>query len=145
NQKIEPDWLLQRLCDSEQDVMKLLNDNTELLGILLGYGKVNAMLFERKANICQHLNAKMTPPFTSQSDIVKLQPSGQNLVTLYRCEEPKSALANCSPLSKYDSLADELNDILSHEEIFELYGSDFFLDRFISPVFMMRQKDLETQ
>jgi len=144
NQKIEPQEFLQQLCDSEQDVMTLLNDNSELLGILLGYGKTNAMLFKRKANICRHLNAKMTPPFTSQHDIEKLQPSGQNLVDLYRSEESQIDLA-IFPLSKYNSIADELNEILSNEEFFELYGSDFFLDRFISPVFMMRKKDQETE
>lgn len=145
NQKIKPHEFLKQLCNSEQDIMKLLNDNSELLGILLGYGKVNAMLFERKANICKHLNAKMTPPFTSQRDIEKLHPSGQNFVELYRGKESKFDLAILSPLTKHDSLADEMNDIISHEEIFELYGSDFFLDRFISPVFMMRKEDPETQ
>lgn len=145
NQKVEPDKFLQQLCDPEENVMKLLNESSELLGILLGYGKVNAMVFERKVNITNYLNAKMTPPFTSQGDIEKLQPDSQKWIELCRSKTFEPILASCSPLSGYESLAAELNDILAREEFFELYGSDFFLDRFISPVFMMRKEDPETQ
>ena len=142
-QKIDPEKFLEQLCDSEGDLIALVN--AELLGLLLGYGKVNAMFFERKADIFKHLNAKMNPPFTCQSEIEKLKPFGQEFLKLCRRRESKLDLAALPFLSQQDSLAEELNSILSNEQIFEVYGSDFFLDRFISPVFVMRKDDPETE
>ncbi len=143
--KIEPQEFLQQLCHSEHGIMELLAESSELLGILLGYGKTNAMLFERRAKICMHLNAQMMPPFSSGCEIENLQPSSLNFVKLYRNTKPPKDLSISSSASKYNSLAEELNDITSHSEFFELYGSDFYLDQFIAPVFMMRRENPENQ
>ena len=145
DRQIRPQDFLQQLCDPHQDIMESLNDSSSLLGILLGYGKTNAMLFERKSNILTHLVEKMTPPFSSRHDVENLQPFGQYFVNRCKSRTFIQTIPICSPSPQYNSLADEFNDILSNEEGFELYGSDYLLDRFNSPVFMMRKEDPETK
>ena len=146
NRCIDPQQLLQQLCCSQQDIMEILNNDATLLGILLGYGKINSANFERKVNICNHLNAKMTPPFSAHQDMKSLLPVSRNLVSLYDngtfCYPSEK---DCLPSSQDTSLTEELNDILSHEDTFEVYGSDFFLDKIIAPVFVARKDSPETE
>ncbi|MCH9624977.1 MAG: hypothetical protein S4CHLAM123_01390 [Chlamydiales bacterium] len=141
----DTEQLMQQLCYSQQDLMEILNNHSGLLGILLGYGKENSMTFERKVNICSDLNAKMTPPFTAMHDMKALQPKGEYLVSLYSNKTFSFPKEVCCPLLDDSSTAEELNVILEHESPFELYGSDFFLDKFMAPIFMTQNEDLETK
>jgi len=140
----EPEQFMQQLCYTQQDLMEILNDHSGLLGILLGYGKGNSMSFERKVNICSILNAKMTPPFTAMSAMKCLQPKSEYLISLYNTKTFSSPKKIFLPSLSETLMAEELNVILENENLFELYGSNFFVDRFIGPVFMTQSGDLET-
>lgn len=142
---IEPEPLLHQLCYSSQDVMEILNNDSSLLGILLGYGKINSTNFERKVSLCHDLIAKMTPPFSAQHDMQSLQPFSRYLVDLYTDKTCPYPSKECFPSPQDTSLAEELNDILSNEDVFELYGSNFFLDKMITPVFAARKETPETK
>lgn len=140
----EPEQFMQQLCHSQQDLMDILNDHSGLLGILLGYGKSNSMTFDRKVSICSDLNAKMTPPFTAMSAMKCLQPKSEYLVSLYNTKKFSVHEKIYLPSLSETSMAEELNIILENENLFELYGNNFFLDKFIGPVFMTQHEDLET-
>ncbi len=144
DRRIDSEQLLQELCYSERDVIEILNGNSALLGILLGYGKINSTNFERKVNICHELNAKMTPPFSAAQEIKSLLPFSRILVGLYDNGTFSYPSKESYPSSQGISLADELNDILSNES-FQLYGSDFFLDKIIAPIFAARKESPETE
>jgi hypothetical protein len=141
---VNPQQLLQELCDPHKDIMETLSHNS-LFGILLGYGKVNAMNFERKVTICDQLNAKMTPPFSGHHDMEALQPASQRLVQWRDSKTFCYPSEDCLPASENDSLAEELNEILTKGDGFELYGSDYFLDKFTPPMFIARNHSRETE
>lgn len=140
----EPKALLQRLCDPEQEVMHTLQGHSGLLGILLGYGSVNSMLFKRKLNICHAINAKMTPPFHIHH-LESLTPISRNLVSLFNEKAFTNPQVSNAPSLQQHALVNALNDMLSHECPFELYGTDSFLDTFIPPSFMMQTENPETE
>jgi|GEM_PF-3354338 len=142
---IEPKKLVEELCSPETSIIKTLHGHSGLFGILLGYGKNNAMAFERKVAICKELDLKMTPPFSAVKEIKALQPTSHYLATLYRKKTLSLPKDHSFSSPKGSSIANELNMIIQQERMFELYGSDFFLEKFASPVFMAQNEDLETE
>jgi hypothetical protein len=143
--QMDPKHLVNQICYGEEDFMETLKDNSTLLGILLGYGNVNSKYFERKAVICEEINAKMTPPFYPIQDLESLKQESKILVDCYRGKSFSNVQQRLPPSKGYSNLGDELNEILLHQETFEIYGSDHWLDSQLSPVFAMDGEDPETK
>lgn len=139
---IDPKQLLERLCNPNEDIEKVLQGHANLLGILLGYGEANAMHFERMVDIAEYLEKKMTPPFSSYKEIQSLSPDSRKLLSIYnkKMAFPSSI---CTPSPQYSSLAEELNNILLQRTIFEL--NDWMVSKIVSPVFMSRKQDIQTE
>lgn len=143
--EFDPKQLVNQICYVEEDYMAPLLEHTALLGILLGYGKVNSQYFERKYNICKEINVNMTPPFSPIQDLKTLQSLGKILVDGSQKKPFSSTQQRLTPSKGYSNLGDELNEILLHQEGFELYGTDYWLEKHLSPVFMAHRDDPETQ
>lgn len=141
---VEPKLLLQELCDPKQNIMKTLNDNSILLGILLGYGRTNSLDFERKVSLCHELNANMSPPFSGHLDMEALEPSARHLVKCYDKKTFFLLPKGVHTVPEGSSLAKELNNHIAREGTFELYGSHYFLDEITAPIFAIRKETLET-
>ena len=142
---MDPNQLVYDISFGEEDFMKILKNDSALLGILLGFGNVNSKCFERKVVICEGINSKMTPPFSFVEDLISLKPESKHLVDCYREKSFSSALERLAPSKGYSNLGEELNEILLRQEFFEVYGSDYLLDQYLSPVFAMDRDDPETK
>ncbi len=138
---IDPKQFLERLCDPNEDIIETLQGHANLLGILFGYGEVNAMNFERETDICEYLSEKMTPPFSSYQEIKALSPD--SLMFVNASDRKMNLPKPCLPSPQYSSLAEELNDICSQRTIFEL--NDQILSKITGPAFASRKEDLETE
>lgn len=141
---VNPQKLVEQLCDSQQDIMEILNDNS-VLGILFGYGKINSRNFERTSSIIDNLNAKMTPPFSADDEIKSLSPMSRTFVDLFKNKPFSYPSKECFPSSDSASLSEELNELFSHKDFFEVYGSDALLDKMMPPAFAVRRDSLETK
>lgn len=161
---IDPKQLVERLCDPNEDIDETLQEHTNLLGILFGYGKANAMDYERETDICEYLSKKMLPPFSHCKEIEDLSPNSrvfvnsrnEKMLPLFSNDQetPDSRVNShngkmnllskpCVPSPQYSSLAEELNDICSGRTRFEL--NDWILSKIASPVFISKKQDPETE
>lgn len=144
-EQMNPKRLVNQICYVEEAYMEPIKDHTALLGILLGFGNVNSQYFERRYIICEEINSKMTPPFSPVQDLKTLQPLSKILVKGNRGKSFSKAPQLFAPSEGYANLGDELNEINLHQEGFEVYGSDYWLDKQLSPVFAMDREDPETK
>lgn len=126
---------------SDDNFLQTFIAHQDLLGLILGYGKNNSTLFERRAELCSILNRLTKPPLNEKKE--ELNDSSAILVQFY-----KASSANFIPIPDTDTISElckELNDITSKEETFELPGSYFLFEEFQSPVFIAFQNDPETK
>ena len=143
-QEIDPKQLVSEICYGEGDFMEILKENSILLGILLGFGNVNSQYFERKMDVIEAIIAKMTPPFSPIEDLISLKPESKILIEY--CQRNSFSNKQFSkPSNGFSNLGDELNEILLHQEGVDLYGDDFWLEKHLSPAFMMDRDDSETK
>lgn len=131
---------LKKMIEDDEFLKKMIN-NAELLGILLGYGKVNATNFARRFELCLYLNALSTPPLTINWN--ELNPISLQFVKAYSGITDFSNIS--SKFSDSKSAIDELNTLTTALEVFELPNSDFLLEKFQSPIFMVINENSETQ
>lgn len=126
----EIDAILSELCEPDRQIGDWIDDS-QLLGILLGFGKENAALFERSFHLLHQLKSKSIPPFSVPWEIDRLEPTGRQLFDIV------FAIGKGDPPKKIvSSMADELNEILRKRKLFALHGSDEFLEFISAPVFM---------
>lgn len=121
--------------ETEQGFFENLIDSP-LLGILLGYGKVNTECFERRMQLCQRLSA-LPPPFELEGVTAKSQLFLRGYSKNFRGETEFENSENI-PLK-----LGELNQLIAKCNFFELKGGDFFQEEILSPVFAA-VKDEET-
>ncbi len=139
---IDPKQFVERLCDPNEDISETLQGHANLFGILFGYGEVNAMNFERMTDICEYLNEKMTPPFSSCREIKTLSPD--SLIFLNALDRKMNLPSkSCRPSPQYFSLAEELNDLRSQRTAFEL--NSWVLSEVAPPSFVCTKQDPETE
>ena len=143
--EIDPWQLVNQICYVDEDYMSPIKDHTALLGIFLGYGKVNSQYYERKYVLGKEINAKMTPPFSPMEDLKSLKPESKILVDCRRDKSFSKAHPLAIPSKGFSNLGDELNEVLLHQGGFDLYASDCLLDQYLSPVFAMDRDDPETK
>lgn len=129
--------ILEKICDPDVDIHSFLSRQC-LWGILFGFGKTNACNFDRENEIYKVLSGKITPPFFSKKDLESLCPLGKDFIKRYSPEQ--SSFISQSALG----LIKELNDIIGGKKEFELFGSDFYLDRFSRPYFVSWENCPET-
>lgn len=127
--------------EKEDQFLADIFDHAELLGILLGYGEVNAKGFETRASLCERLDALIVPPI--DSSILDLSAKSQCFLKAYGKKDslnkvPLESLTNASFLS------DELNELTEQLTFFELEGSDFFPEEILTPTFAAIQKHDDT-
>ena len=148
NEVLDSDYSAEDLwakMDGSDSFFQSIVEHTELLGILLGYGRANAEAFTRRAEICFYLSRYSTPPFQLNHEWEKLTPESQRFVHLYTANiSPVSLIPKTlEPSAGYHSLADELNAICSRTCFFELEGCHHFLEYYGRPVFMTLENEPE--
>lgn len=136
---IQPEKLLEELCHPQISCMATLKDSPILLGILLGYGEHNSRFFAKRSQLCMILHKKMNLPYFNYAQDV-LSAKSLFLVNLKWRDDP----SDCT-LSSCRSLAEDLNHIVANEEECELEYGHYFLDRFLSPVFIADRSHPETE
>ncbi len=119
-------------------------DNQSLMGVVLGYGEENAKNFERKMNLCRLVNQWTDFPYAYDDLLDVLDLKGQWLILKVKGASTLKMEDYTRPSQKI-LLAKELNEMIAQEDGFELSGSDYFLDRFISPPFMALKDTVETK
>lgn len=140
-ENIPTDVILQNLCKEGLSEKTILKDDTELLGILLGYGAHNAWAFKRRAEICLFYNQH---PDEQSKDFACLSDESKRFVSLYSSVIVPH-ISTLKPSLSYHSLVEELNDITAHTDFFNLDGIDLFLSSFQTPIFMTFEPNEETQ
>ncbi len=134
--KIDAEELTEELCHPDHNFYNSLN-NSELYGILLGYGQENAWKFGRKVELCHLINAKMNPPLLAKVEIF-LNPLAQHIAAGYGCKRNQSF-----PEEFEVTLVKEYNTLITEQAGWELEQSDYFLDKFIAPVYMSSKEGLQ--
>lgn len=136
--KYDPETILQKICDSGESIFEMNNPHIQsILGILLGYGGKNALNFQREVEVVHELVQRIKPPFFVQAE--SLSPLVQLYLMSYGNRE--------QPLKRTESttiLLNEMNEIIDKRNSFDLSGTSFFLERFLSPRFACWEENLET-
>lgn len=135
---------------SPESIMKAITEDNEfyknivrrsdLFGILLGYGYINSLNFEKSKNLSLHISEETNPPL--QENFEGLNDLGLIFVKGYG----KSKLKPNSRLSlDLSTSKEELNKIVESVKPFELDKNDFLLDCIRSVVFSGVINDEETK
>lgn len=105
--------------------------NSELLGILLGYGTINAKSFEKRLNYSTAINELSSPPF--KENLNNLSP----LSLLFVKGHPANVFKVDPSYSNQEIsfLIEELNRLVAELDIFELAEADYLLEKTPSPIF----------
>ena len=101
--KVSPEKLLNKLLTPDDDIFTVFKGNQALLGIILGYGTVNSISYERGTNLIDALHKQeIFPPYQS-----KLPPTDE--------EELKESLAELyfPPGFGYHSAREEIEELSS--------------------------------
>jgi len=141
--KIDPESILQDICDADDMLRQVLNDNVALLGILFGYGKDSSLAFVKRNELLFKLHQILQNPITAHL-IDQLTPESKALLPPknYPVDKP------CAPLpspKEYKKICNELNEIVASFEGFSLEGSTFFIQEFDSPCFASLKGSAEVE
>ena len=130
--KETPEIILDKICLSEQPIFELSAPPPQkLIGLLLGYGKINAVNFEKELEIFIALNNKMAPPFLADPVLKSLNPLGKRFLEGYA--HHKLSLKNKN--DDLPTLIKEMKEIFETRCGFELSHSNYFLEKFVAPAF----------
>lgn len=130
--EVLPEKMLSQICNTNEPLFQYLDDEA-LIGILLGFGRTNGILFKRECEIADYLQAQLTPPFSCLKEIKQLNLKSQKYVQM----RSKRKLLNGSKLATlFPRHVEEFNSIINRREFFELPGDDWFLTSFGSPRFI---------
>lgn len=135
-----PNELLAKIVSSEEALSKCID--SELLGILLGYGSQNSQGFDRRHQIGEYHRSQLTPP-SFPDDMESLSPNSRFFLSLYRADSVRKQ-AKPSPLPGFESLADELNHYCSGMSADRLGGAEQLIELCMPPVFVAFGNDPET-
>jgi hypothetical protein len=130
--EFQPKEFLKQICYTEKPLFEFLKEE-DLIGILLGFGRVNGVLFNREHEIAGYLQTKFTPPFSCLEEINQLSSKNQKYVRLHSQSEFSK---RASPSSSFRSLGEEFNAIINKRGSFEMPGNDEFLNLIGSPHFV---------
>lgn len=140
NYPYQAEELLSKMIEDENFLKELMN-RSEILGILLGYGKINSVNFAKRFELCLYINKLSVPPLDQNWN--ELNPSSLKLVKGYSHIGHEPNFLNSS--LDLAAAVKELNTLTTTLEIFELPGSDFLLEQFQSPIFIANRSEPETQ
>ncbi len=137
--EIDAATLTEQLCDPNGNLLATIKNSSELYGILLGYGQENAWKFGRKVNLCHLINVKANPPLQATVEGL-LNPLAKYLAELYNYSGKQNEIFS---EETEIALAEELNTIMDQQAGWELLDSDYFLDKFIAPMYMSSKEGLQ--
>jgi hypothetical protein len=129
-QEFRPEELFGQMCDTNEPLFDYLGEEA-LIGILLGFGRTNGILFSRECEITDYLQAQLTPPFSCLNEINQLNPESQEHVKMHL----KWTRSKEGSPSSSGSL-EELHSIVNKRGFFELPGDDGFLVSIGAPRFV---------
>ena len=119
--------IFQKICSGDKSIFDLTSPHPQaLVGILLGYGKLNALNFQRDSEIFEGLNRQL-PPLAP--DKISLSPVGMGY--LKGCAQPRYTLKTKAP--SFPTILKGMKEIFEVRQGF-LIG-DYVLERFDSPKF----------
>lgn len=121
--------ILYKIINEDKSMLEILNKNVGLLGILLGFGTHNAMLFQKREEILHTLNM---PLYDSKFLNEELEEINERLKALHEYDPHIIASANrvgfvADPnhpetiqlRNEYDELNNKINEIYSKDDWFE--------------------------
>jgi hypothetical protein len=126
---IPPESILKNMLENERFLQAVLYDS-ELLGILLGYGGRNASSFKQRTELCSWVQELSASPV--KVDLAALSPTDQLLVGLSSLDVQIPSSTKTLDLTAVE----KLNRLTSNVRPFQLPGSDILLEAFQSPLFM---------
>jgi hypothetical protein len=140
---LQNDWTAEDILNAittDNLFLKNLIYKSDILGILLGYGNINAQNFEKSKELSAHINEETNPPLLENFE--GLGTMGQLFVKGYGKSELKPLHKLSLDLS---TSKEELNQLIEALEPFELDKSDFLLDRIQTVTFSGDMNDEETK
>lgn len=136
NSPISTDELFNKICRDETFLFKVIKSN--ILGILLGYGVKNSLAFEKRVELCQQINRLNVLPF---NNLCKNLSVNNAYLVNYGNSEQSATLAKVEPFA----IVQELNMLTQEFDTFDLEGSQFCIEQFLSPSFVAYKNDPETK
>jgi len=131
-----PETICQKICEGNQSIFDLAHPHPQaLVGILLGYGKSNAINFQKESEIFEGLSRQL-PPLAPEKTC--LSPLGMEFLRAY--SQKRYALKTKIPC--LPSILKDLKEIFETRRIF-LIGN-YGLEKFDSPKFACWENE-ETQ
>jgi hypothetical protein len=130
-----PEEILNRLCDLERPMHDVLTSQF-LWGIFFGFGRENAQTFEYKMENYKRAAGKMNPPFSPKNGLESASPLVREIAQCVRRKKQYSLPRSVDELSAFSTCFSELNNLTNREKGFELFDSDFFLEKFSLPAFV---------
>lgn len=115
-------------------------EKSDLVGILLGYGTINAMNFENRVKLSLAVNERSSPPYIE--NLNDLSPLSLYFVKAYSTKRYKSDPVFSN--QEISILTQELDRLVGELDTFELAEADDILEKIPSPVFAFIQNDPET-
>jgi len=131
-QEFQPEGFLKQICDTDEPLFDFLKEE-DVIGILLGFGRTNGVLFNREREIAGYLQTQLIPPFSCLKEINRLSAKTQKYVKLHSKRELSKRV---SASSSFRSLAEEFNAIINKRGSFQMPGDDKFLHLMGSPQFV---------
>src|SRR5690606_30471429 len=119
--------ILEMLCNSDNPSFH----QHDLLGILLGFGRQNAVAFNHWMELIKHLRSKLTPPFRPDyEELDRVEPANQHFLSLFEINWtlPEKTPCPCT--------AEQFNEICHKRKVFHITGCDYFLSFLGSPGFV---------
>ena len=128
----DPEEILKQICHADQAIFKRgVSPPQAVIGILLGYGKENALHFQHEGELFCELDDQITPPLFIPKAFESLSPLGKRFLKGYGKRKPQLKKNS----SKSSALLEEAKESLAIRRSFELTGGNFPLERFTSPRF----------
>jgi hypothetical protein len=137
-EKSSPEAISKQICDSNESIFDMKSPHMQsMVGILLGFGKGNALNFQRKIEVIQELNTGISHPFFAQ--VESLSPTAKFFLKglskqdhIQKRTGPTTALLN------------EAKEIIDQKESFEFSKTSFLVEQFLCPRFICWNDNPET-
>lgn len=139
---------LQQQILSTTSLLKACTDDNNLLGILLGYGTVNAKAFTRRSELVWYIQSLQYPPYAKPQEMDTLSTVGQFLVKYVRSGKIRSAERERMQqkfLAEGASAYEELNRLCVALEASPEQDLKLLLDSAREPSFAAIKSEPETQ
>lgn len=126
---------------NNDDFLKSVLENPQILGILLGYGKLNSQQFEKRRDLSLNINELSSLPF--REELEGLNPKNLFFVRGYSSKKFKdySVLAD----REVKTLIKDLELLTENYHFFALSATDFLLEKIQPPLFAANLDDPETK